>query len=31
MPDGQELFLFRGGSVYALQRAAGFVAPRARC
>ena len=28
MPDRQELFLFRGGPFYVLQRAAGFVGPR---
>jgi hypothetical protein len=28
VPDGQELFLFRGGPFYVVQRAAGFIGPR---
>jgi len=28
VPDGQQLFLFRGGPFYVVQRAAGFIGPR---
>jgi hypothetical protein len=31
MPDGQELFLFRGGPFDVVQRAAWFIGPAARC